>query len=170
MSKPYDARTAACVSTAWLILINKPMYPIYVWALIGADAAGRSLATLALAPFYAAAPFLARRSPFGARIALPLIGLADTLYATKVIGAETGAELFLAPCGLLAIVGFWAREARIARALVLVVYLACVCLHGRYGAALLPSMEDETARFFTLNLYAAASLAAYIGLRFAAAV
>jgi hypothetical protein len=33
----------------------------------------------------------------------------------------------------------------------------------------LPSTEEETARFFSLNLYAAASLAAYIGLRFAAA-
>jgi hypothetical protein len=47
MSEPRDARTAACVSTAWLILINKPMYPIYVWALLGPDAASRSLATVA---------------------------------------------------------------------------------------------------------------------------
>jgi hypothetical protein len=169
MSERHDARTAACVSTAWLILINKTIYPIYIWTLISADAAGRSLATLALAPFYAAAPFLARGSPFGARIALPFIGLADTLYATKLMGAETGTELFLAPCGLLAIVSFSAREARIARVLVLIVYLACVSLHGRYGPPLLPSTEEETARFFSLNLYAAASLAAYIGLRFAAA-
>ena len=44
MSAPNDARTAACVSTAWLMLINKPVYPLYVWLLIGGDAATRSLA------------------------------------------------------------------------------------------------------------------------------
>jgi hypothetical protein len=101
------------LSAAWLILISKPMYPIYVSALLGADAATRSLATLALAPLYAATPFLAQRSACGARIALPLIGLADTLYATKLMGAETGTELFAVACGLLAIAGFSAREAAI---------------------------------------------------------
>ena len=169
MGDPHDARTAACVSTAWILLINKPIYPLYVWALIGADAATRSLATLALAPLYAAAPFLARRSALGARIALPLVGLADTVYATKLMGGETGTELFLVACGLLAIVGFSAREATIARALVIVVFLACVGLHGRYGAPLQAWRPDEAASLFTLNFYGAASLAAFIGLRFATA-
>jgi len=167
MSEPSDARTAACVSIAWLILINKPIYPFYVWALIGADAATRSLGTLALAPLYAAAPFLARRSTRGARIALPLIGLADTLYATKLMGAATGSEFFLVACGLLAIVGFPACEATMARTLVIVVYLAFLVLHGRYGAPLQTWTAAEAATLFTLNLCAAASLAAFIGLRFA---
>ena len=169
MREPYDARTAGCVSTAWLILINKPMYPICVSALLGADAATRSLATLALAPFYAATPFLAQRSACGARIALPLIGLADTLYATKLMGAETGTELFAVACGLLAITGFSAREAAVARTLSVVVYGVFVVAHGRYGVPLQAWTSQEAATLFTLNFYAAASLAAFIGLRFAAA-
>ena len=168
MSEPLDARASACVSTAWLLLINKPIYPLYVWGLIGADAATRSLATLALAPLYAAVPFVARRSALAGRIALPLVGLADTLYATKVLGPETGTELFLAACGLLAILGFSAGEARIARGLVVVVYLACLLRHGRYGAPLQAWTADEAATLFSLNVYGAASLAAYIGLRYAA--
>ena len=170
MAEPSDARAAACVSTAWILLINKPVYPLYVWAVIGADAATRSLATLALTPLYAALPALARRSPRGARIALPLIGLADTLYATKLMGAATGSELFLFACGLLAVVSFSARETTISRALVIVVYLASLGLHGRYGAPLQAWPPDQAASLFTLNLYGAASLAAYIGLRFAVAM
>jgi hypothetical protein len=168
MGQSYDARTAACVSAAWLILFDKPVYPIYVWALIGADAATRSLATLALAPLYAAVLALAGRSARWARIALPLVGLADTVYATKLMGPDAGTESFLVACGLLAIVGFSAPEARISRSLVVVVFLAFVALHGRYGASLQAWTAGEVARLFTLNLYGAASLVAFIGLRFAA--
>ena len=151
------------------MLINKPVYPLYVWLLIGGDAATRSLATLAFAPLYAALPLLARRSAGAARAALPLVGLGDTLYATKLMGAETGTEAFLVACGLLAIVGFSAREARLSRALVGVVFLAFVVLHGRYGAPLQAWTAEEAARLFPLNLYGAAALSAFIGLRFAAA-
>ncbi len=168
MPEPYDARAAACVSTAWLLLANKPVYPLYIWALIGADAASRSIATLALAPLYAGLPFLARRSKLGARIGLPLVGLADTLYATKLMGPGAGTEVFFAACLLLAIVGFRPGEAAIARALVILVFVAFVALHGRYGPPLQVWTPEEAARLSLLNLYGAASLLAFIGLRFAA--
>jgi hypothetical protein len=167
MSEPDDPRTAACVSIVWLLLINKPVYPLYVWVLIGSDAATRSLGTLALVPLYAALLFLARRLPRAARIALPLVGLGDTLYATKLMGAQTGTELFFIACGLLAVVCFRASEAAIARALIIVFFLAFAVLHGRYGAPLQPFSAEEAATLFTLNLYGAASLAAFIALRFA---
>jgi hypothetical protein len=167
MNAPLDGRTAACVSTAWIIVFNKPFYPVYVWALIGRHAAAASLATLLFAPLYAAVPYLARRSARGARLALPLVGLADTLYATKMFGPDAGTELFLFPCALLAIVGFRAREAVASRILTLAVYVAFVALHGRYGAPLQAWAPDESARLFILNAFAVASLTAFIGLRFA---
>ena len=111
MDAQIDDRTAACVSTAWIVFVNKPLDPLTVWALIGAHAATLSLATVALAPLYALVPYLAKRSAWGARLALPLIGLGDTLYATKTMGPGAGTELFLFPCALLAIAGFSAREA-----------------------------------------------------------
>jgi hypothetical protein len=169
MSEPQDARTRACVSTAWLLLVNKPIYPLYVWALIGADAAIRSIATLALAPLYAGLLLLAPRSALGARIGLPLVGLADTIYATKLMGPDAGTEAFFVDCALLAIVGFHRGEAAIARGLVILVFVAFVALHGRYGSPWQAWTAEEAAGLSLLNVYGAASLAAFIGLRFAAA-
>lgn len=162
-----DPRTAACISVAWIIFINKPFYPLYVWGLIGPHAVVSSLGTLAGAPFYAALPFLARRSGYWARVALPIVGLIDTLYATKLLGPASGTELFLLPCALLAIVGFPAREYRAARALIVTIFIAFFAFHGRYGAPLQEFAPADAATLFNLNAFAVASLTAFIGLRFA---
>jgi hypothetical protein len=169
MSGPLDSRTAACVSTAWIILANKPFYPLTVWVLVGAHAAALTLATLAFAPFYGLIPYLAKRSAWGARLALPVIGLGDTIYATRLLGAGAGAELFLFPCALLAIVGFSAKDAIASRALVVVIFCVYLGLHGRYGAPLQDWIAAEQAGLFSLNAFSAASLTAFIGLRFATA-
>jgi hypothetical protein len=161
MSEPLDSRTAACVSTSWIILANKPLYPLTVWFLVGAHAAALSLATLALAPLYGLVPHLAKRSFWGARLALPLVGLCDTLCNTKLFGAGAGTEL--------AIVGFSAKDAIASRALVVVVYCIYLGLHGRYGAPLQNWSAAEQAGLFPLNAFSAASLTAFIGLRFATA-
>ncbi len=162
-----DPRTAACMSVAWIILINKPFYPLYVWWLIGWPAVLPSLGTLAGAPLYAALPFLARRSGYAARVALPLVGLIDTVYATKLFGPSGGTELFLAPCALLAIVGFSASEYLAARALIVVTFVTFFALHGRYGAPLHEFAAADAATLFSLDTFAVASLIAFIGLRFA---
>lgn len=162
-----DGRTGACVAVAWLVLINKPLYPLTVWALIGAEAATRSLAALAIAPLYAAILWLAPRSGYGARVALPLVGLADTTIAAKVFGSASGAELYFIACGALAVVGFSAREAMTSRALVIAVYAAFILFHTFGGAPFQAWPPADLARFFTLNAYSAASLTAFIGLRFA---
>jgi hypothetical protein len=166
---PGEPRTAACESVARLVLINKPLYPLTIWAFIGPEAAMRSLAVLAVAPLYAAILWLARRFPYGARVALPLAGLADTIVAAKVFGPGSGAEFFLIACGALAAVGFSGREATTTRALVIVVYASFMLAHGRLGAPLQAWPAEELARLFVVNAYGAASLAAFIGLRFATA-
>ncbi len=164
-----DGRTEACVAVAWLVLINKPLYPLTVWLLIGAEAATRSLAALAIAPLYAAVLWLAPRSGYGARVALPLIGLADTVIAAKAFGRASGAELYFIACGALAVVGFSAREAMTSRALVIAVYAAFVLVQTWPGATVESWPPDDLARFFALNAYSAASLAAFVALRFATA-
>ncbi|RBP03524.1 hypothetical protein DFR50_14310 [Roseiarcus fermentans] len=163
---PLDERTAACRSVAWMVALNKPLYPLAALALIGGDAAVRSLAALASLPLYAAIPWLARRTGFWARVALPVVGVADTAFAAKVMGADTGAEVYFAACGLLAVVGFGPREATARRVLVGFVYLALVVLHWGAGAPLQPWPADEAARLLTINVYSAAALFAFIALRF----
>ena len=96
-----DARTSESVATAWIILANKPVYPLYVWWFAG-EGVLASTATMLTAPLYAAVILIARRSGFAARLALPLFGLADTLFATKLFGSPSGSGAFP---GALRVVG-----------------------------------------------------------------
>jgi hypothetical protein len=112
-------------------------------------------------------PFLARRSAYAARVALPIVGLIDTVYATKLFGPAGGTELFLLPCALLAIVGFSAKEFLAARALIVTIFVVFFALHGRYGAPLHEFSAIDSATLFNLDVFAVASLTAFIGLRFA---
>ena len=127
-----DTLTSASVTTAWVVVANKPFYPVYVWWLTGLDAARASLWTLAAWPLFAALPWLARRSPLGARAGLPLVGAADSTFATYMFGEGSGVEAFLVPCAMLAALSFRAEEARISWALTSLVFLAFAAL--RYAA------------------------------------
>lgn len=162
-----EARSGAAVSIAWLIAMNKPFYPLYVWWLAGADAAWGSLATLASAPLYLAVPLVARRRPFAARALLVAVGVGDTVFATKLFGAAAGTELFLVPCLLLACVCFSAEESRSRRGLAALVFVAFAVLHGRYGGALNGWSAETAAKLFDLNAYSAAGLSVFIVWRFA---
>ena len=113
---------------------------------------------------------ISRKGPPGARGSpCRWSGSATTLYNTKLFGAGAGAELFLFPCALLAIVGFSAKDAIASRALVVVIYCIYLGLHGRYGAPLQNWTAADQAGLFPLNAFSAASLTAFIGLRFATA-
>lgn len=162
---PAPGRTEAVVAVAWLIVANKPFFPLYVWWFVGVGTPAAYLTALSMPVFLAIALF-GRRHPLAARIALPAIGAFDTVFATKLFGAESGMELFFVPCLLLAVVGFAPREARPARALVAVLFGLCVGLHGRYGAALGPWTAEEAARLADVTVFAVASLSAFVGWRF----
>jgi hypothetical protein len=160
-----DARTSATVATAWIILANKPVYPLYVWWFAG-DGVLASTATALTAPLYAAVILIARRSSLGARMALPLFGLVDTLFATKLFGAASGTELFLLPCALLAVLAFGDGEARWSRVLAVLIGATFAISHGRFGAPLHEWSAPALARLASVNAYAVASLGVFIAWRF----
>jgi hypothetical protein len=113
-------------------------------------------------------PFLVRRAPLAARAATPAIGLADTLLATKVFGFGSGVELFLFACGLLAALSFRPHEVWWSRGLIGLIFIAFVAMRLGGGAALYALPSDQLGRLLGLNIFSAASLFAFIGLRFAA--
>jgi hypothetical protein len=160
-----EARASASVATAWIILANKPVYPLYVWWFAG-EGALASTATMLAAPLYAAVILLARRSGFAARLALPLVGLADTLFATKLFGAASGTELFLLPCALLAVLAFDENESRWSRGLAVAIGAIFAISHGRFGAPLYEWSAQSLVRLAEVNAYAVASLGVFIALRF----
>ena len=151
-----------------MVVANKPLYPVIIWWYVGGGFEA-SLATLIAAPFYAAAAYLARRAPLAARVAAPAVGLADTLLATKVFGQGSGTELFLFACGLLAALAFRPREAWWSRGLIGLIFVAFVAMRFGGGAPLYALPADQLGRLLDLNVVSAASLFAFIGLRFAGA-
>jgi hypothetical protein len=161
-----DALTQATTSIAWVILLNKPFYPLYVWWLVGSGVKA-SLGTLLGMPFFLAIPLLARRRPLIARLALPIVGTFDTLFETKLFGSASGTMLFLAPCMMLAALSFKPNEAWWQRGAVAVVFLAFVLARNGLDPPLHPWSAAELSTLFALNAFAVASLTAFIGLRYA---
>ena len=165
MADPLASATAA---VAWMVVANKPLYPIVIWWYVGGGFQA-SLATLIAAPFYAAAAYLAPRAPLAARVATPAVGLADTLLATKVFGQGSGTEIFLFACALLAALAFRPHEAWWSRGLIGLIFVAFVAMRFAGGAALYALPADQLGRLLDINVLSAASLFAFIGLRFAGA-
>ena len=169
MSAPRDPLTSASVTTAWVIVFNKPFYPLYVWWVAGSGVRV-SLLTLVALPLFAAVPFLARRSPNAARASLPLDrgrrhGVLDPdvrrkLRRRSLLRALRDACDRLVP----------GRGGRGLRApLTALTLLAFAGLRFAAPAGVFPWPPSETAALVNLNLYSAASLTAFIGLRYAAA-
>jgi hypothetical protein len=161
-----DELTRASVTVAWVIIANKPFYPVYIWWLVGSGTQA-SLWTLVSVPFFLLVPVLARRSPLWARVALPLVGTVDTLFETKLFGYGSGTALFLAPCVMLVALSFHAVEAWWQRGLASVVFVAFVAAHGRLGEALHVWSEDELGTLLSINGFAVASLMAFVAIRYA---
>ncbi len=161
-----DPLTQATVTVAWVIIANKPFYPLYVWYLVG-NGVSASLWTLVAAPFLLTVPFLAKRSPLAARIALPLIGTLDTLFETKLFGQNSGTELFFAACIMLAAMSFRSKEAWWQRGMAAIVFVVFVASRSYSGAPLHVWSESDLATLFNLNAFAVASLTTFVALRYA---
>jgi hypothetical protein len=159
---------SASATTAWVIVTHKPFYPLLVWWLVG-DNVATSFWTLAAWPLFLAAALGARRWPFAARAGLPLAGLVDTAFSEVMFGRSSGVEAFFIPCAALAAMSFRADEASASRALTMVVFIVFATMRGLALPGLHPWPSAQWASVVSLNLYSAASLAAFVGLIFASA-
>lgn len=165
-SQPLDPLTQATVTIAWVIIANKPFYPLYVWWLVGGGV-GTSMTTLVSIPFFAAILLLASRSALFGRLALPLIGALDTVFETVIFGRMSATLLFLAPCMALAMVSFHAAEKWWQRGLVCFIL---ACFAGSWWLIDKPAFPWSTEQLETLadiNVFAVASLMTFVGLRYA---
>jgi hypothetical protein len=163
---PLDPLTQATVTVAWVIFLNKPFYPLYVWYLVGNGVAA-SLGTLIAAPLFLAIPFLARRAPLSARIALPLVGAVDTLFATKLFGQASGTALFFGACIMLVALSFRADEKWLQRGMAALVFAIFVLSHNFIGLPLHDWSAADLAILLDLNIFAVACLMAFIAIRYA---
>ena len=161
-----DGQTAAAITIAWVVALNKPFYPLYVWWLTGEGVAA-SFGTVIAAPFFAAVALWGRKNAFAVRLGVPLIGTVDTVLAGKFLGQESGTEFFLAPCLMLVALNFTSTEKWWQRGMAAAVFLAFAAFHGRMGVPVYSWPAAETQSLLTLNAFSVASLMAFIALRYA---
>jgi len=161
-----DPLVAAGNLIAVVVAWNQPLYPLYLYFLVGDDISV-SFFTFLSTPFFALVPAVARHHPLAGRALLPLAGIANTVMCAKLFGEASGVELFLAPCIMIAAILFRRRERLVTLALVGLGFLAYVGLHGRYGAPYHLFYGEEYARLLSLNALSAGALTAFFGLIFA---
>ncbi|MGO4440195.1 hypothetical protein [Rhizobium sp. RAF56] len=162
----FDPLTSATVTTTWVVAANKPFYPIYIWWLVGSGIQA-SLGTLVALPFLLAIPRLARVSPLAARMALPIVGTLDTIFATKLFGQASGTELFLAPCIMLAALSFTNAEKWFQRGLAVSIFCAFALARNFLGDALQVWTDADLRTLLDLNAFAVACLTTFIAIRYA---
>lgn len=150
-------------TVALVVAGNLPFYPLYLHAIVG-RAGWPAWIMLVTLPFFAAVPAVARRHSLAGRVMLPVVGVANSVLAVKLIGTATGVELFLLPCALVATLLFRATE-RLAMAAA----LACPCLayfvlDKAVGAPLREFAADDYRSVIAMNAFSVACLLAMIGL------
>ncbi|MDH7639356.1 hypothetical protein [Sphingomonas oryzagri] len=155
-----DPLAAACNRIALLVASNQPFYPVYLWWIVGGDWPG-AFWTFLSTPFFASVPIVARRNALAGRAMLPLTGIANGILSAKAFGAESGVELFLIPCGLIALLAFRWREWRVGAGLLCATAIAGL-LHGRYGMPFGRFDASEYGHFLRLNAISVAALSVVI--------
>lgn len=163
---PVDALTAASITIAWVVALNKPFYPLYVWWLTGDGVSSSPTAVLA-APFFAAVALMGRKNPLAVRVGVPLIGIIDTVLAGMFMGQATGTELYFAACMLLIALNFREDEKWLQRGMAVFGFAAFVIFHGRFTLMDTGWSAEDVASLLTLNAFSVASLMTFIALRYA---
>ena len=159
-----DPATAAANTVALVVGSNGPFYPAYIW-FIDAEAARLALWTMLASPLFLAIPWLSRRSGLAARLALCIVGLANTLWSTALLGATSGVGLFLLPCLVL---GALLWRDRLALLGVLGLGLAVQQLLLRWPWESLAGLEPaQQAALVVLNATSVGTLLAFLALTLA---
>jgi hypothetical protein len=161
-----DPATAAVNFVALVLAGNGPFYPLYALALIGSGRAGAWLTTFA-SPFFFAVPALSRRHPLAGRTALPMIGIANTVWCAALLGCGSEVQLFLLPCIALAALLSGRDERRLALFLTGLPLGVLIALTELPLAGLMQLGRDELAALARLNTISAGTLTGFLALTLA---
>jgi hypothetical protein len=161
-----DPLVATVNLVAFVLGYNTPLYPLYLLWVTGQASLPWSLLTLCSCPFFLAIPACARVSARGARILLPVVGTANTVFCTWLLGPATGTELFLIPSITLAALSFRADE-RLAMLITVIPAILAFFLSSHYGAPLIAYNAVQSHAILRLNAASVATLSLFIGVVFA---
>lgn len=155
-----DPLAAIANSGSFLVWSNQPFYPIYVWAIVGAEA-WPSLLTWLSTPFFVSVAIVGRRHPLASRALFVTAGVINTLVSVKAFGTATAVGWFLVPCFVIAATFFRLSEWKVAVALCAATVLAGLLVP--YLGAPLHLYNPAHARALShLNLWSVVVLSAYL--------
>jgi hypothetical protein len=164
-----DPLTYALNKVAMVLAGNTPFYPLYLWVVLGHDAAPSILLTLCSFPFWAIVPAIARRNGLAGRLTLIVVGVLNTVWCSAVLGFESGTALFLIPCILLGTLGFHQRERILSLVMAGLPFLAYGYLRFGPDVAFAHYGNAEYSSLIRLNGFSVACLIGFLGIAFAAA-
>ncbi|SIR32381.1 MULTISPECIES: hypothetical protein [Acidiphilium] len=164
-----DPLTFALNKVAMVLAGNTPFYPLYLWAVLGRDAAPSILLTLCSFPFWAVVPAVARRNGLAGRLVLTVVGVLNTVWCSAVLGFSSGTALFLIPCVLLGTLGFHQRERIVSLAIAALPFIAYGVLRFGTWVPLKRYSGAEYSSLITLNGFSVACLVGFLGIAFASA-
>lgn len=161
-----DPRVAANNAIAVMVGANGPLYPVYVWLLVG-SAFWPALLTLCSTPLFLLVPAVSRRAPLAGRAMLPIVGIVNTLVCIKALGEPSGVVLFLLPCILIPAMTLRPRERVLQLILISLPSLIYLLGRGHYGASLYPYTQAQYAGLASLNTASVMGFTGFLGLVFA---
>jgi hypothetical protein len=95
---------------ALMIGTHLPLWPLYVLWAAGRQAWPTSLWTITFTPFFLLVVPISRKNGLLGRIVLVVVAIVNTIFTRGVLGPDTGTELFLVPCAMLAAILFRRSE------------------------------------------------------------
>lgn len=165
-----DPLTASANWIALVVAWNQPFYPLYLWAVVGADKVAPSFLTFLSTPFFVVIPAVARRYPLAGRLMLPLTGIANGILSTKAFGIGSGVEIFLVPCALIGAALFRPSERPIGLVVIALSAAAYFIPEHVFGQPLAYYSAADNNGMVGLNSLSAATLIVFIGFLLSGAV
>nr|WP_298097285.1 hypothetical protein [uncultured Shinella sp.] len=159
-----DPRVAAANAISLLVASNQPFYPLYLLWLV--KDITPAWFTFLSTPFFLAVPAVSRWNGAAGRALLPLAGIGNTVISTWLFGPASAVEIFLIPCGVIALLLFRPGERLVGLTLTALAFCAFLLLHNAYGAPLVTYDASEYAGLARLNILSASALTAFVALLF----
>lgn len=160
-----DPRIAAANAVSLLVASNQPFYPLYLFWLVSRDITPAWFTFLST-PFFLAVPAVARWNGIAGRALLPLAGIGNTMLSAWLFGTASAVEIFLVPCGVLALLLFRPKERLAGLLLTALAFGAFLLLHDAYGTPMTMYDAAEYAALARLNIISASALTAFVVLLF----
>jgi hypothetical protein len=158
-----DPRVATANLVAMVLAWNTPFYPFYVLGASGSGMRPGAWLTLCVFPLFLSVPAVTRRYPLVGRAFLAVIGTANTVFCTWVLGGASGTQLFLLPCITLAALLFRRRERVALFGFLLLPILCGVALDKHLPVSPFVCSGEACAAIVWLNAVSVAVLTAFLG-------